>query len=98
MVKQDWLVWINKQKRKRCKIFVGCGGLSLTLSTSRNLKIKVSRNNSKDVYENDKGQAALKVSVDAGTEFKGSYSTLFQKKIEIYKTYREKKSAFAEKK
>ena len=37
--------------------------------------------------------------VDAGTEFKGSYSTLFQKKeIEIYKIYSERKSAFAGKK
>ena len=39
-----------------------------------------------------------KVWVDAGTEFKGSFSTLCQKNdIEVYKTFSEKKSAFAEK-
>ena len=38
-----------------------------------------------------------KVWVDAGTEFKGSFSTLCQKnEIEVYKTFSEKKSAFAE--
>ena len=36
--------------------------------------------------------------VDAGTEFKGPFSTLCQKnEIEVYKTFSEKKSAFAEK-
>ena len=35
--------------------------------------------------------------VDAGTEFKGSFSTMCQKnEIEVYKTFSEKKSAFAE--
>ena len=38
-----------------------------------------------------------KVWVDAGTEFKGSFSTLCQKnEIEVFKTFSEKKSAFAE--
>ena len=38
-----------------------------------------------------------KVWVDAGTEFKGSFSTLCQKNdIEVYKTFSEEKSAFAE--
>ena len=40
-----------------------------------------------------------KVWVDAGTELKGSFSTLCQKnKIEVYKTFSEKKSTFAERK
>ena len=40
-----------------------------------------------------------KVWVDAGTEFKGSFSTLCQKnEIEVYKTFSEKKSAFAQRK
>ena len=40
-----------------------------------------------------------KVWVDAGTKFKGSSSTLCEKnEIEVYKTFSEKKSAFAEKK
>ena len=39
-----------------------------------------------------------KVWIDAGTEFKGSFSTLCLKnEIEVYKTFSEKKSAFAEK-
>ena len=38
-----------------------------------------------------------KVWLDAGTEIKGSFSTLCQKnEIEVYKTFSEKKSAFAE--
>ena len=38
-----------------------------------------------------------KVWVDAGTDFKGSFSNLCKKKdIEVYKTFSEKKSAFAE--
>ena len=36
-----------------------------------------------------------KVWVDAGTEFKGSFSTQ-KNEIEVYKTFSEKKSAFAE--
>ena len=40
-----------------------------------------------------------KVWLDAGTEFKGSFSTLCRKnEIEVYKTLSEKKSAFAERK
>ena len=40
-----------------------------------------------------------KLCVDAGTEFKGSFSTLWRKnEIEIYKIFSEKKSAFAERK
>ena len=44
-----------------------------------------------------KSKRPKKVWVDAGTEFKGSFSTLCQKiEIEVYKTFSEKKSAFAE--
>ena len=44
-----------------------------------------------------KSKRPKKVWVDAGTEFKGSFSTLCQKKeIEVYKTFSEKKSALAE--
>ena len=44
-----------------------------------------------------KNKQPKKVWVDAGTEFKGSFSTLCQKNdIEVYKTFSEKKSAFAE--
>ena len=44
-----------------------------------------------------KNKQPEKVWVDAGTEFKGSFQTLCKnKKIEIYKTSSEKKSAFAE--
>ena len=44
-----------------------------------------------------KSKRPKKVWVDAGTEFKGSFSTLCQKKeIEVYETFSEKKSAFAE--
>ena len=44
-----------------------------------------------------KNKQPKKVWVAAGTEFKGSFSTLRQKyKIEVYKTFSEKKSAFAE--
>ena len=51
-----------------------------------------------DAFKNMiKNKQPKKVWVDAGTEFKGSFSTLFQKKdIEVYKTFSEKKSAFAE--
>ena len=42
-----------------------------------------------------KSKRPKKVWVDAGTEFKGSFSTLCQKnEIEVYKTFSEKKSAF----
>ena len=44
-----------------------------------------------------KSKRPKKVWVDAGTEFKGSFSTLCQKnEIEVYKTFSGKKSAFAE--
>ena len=44
-----------------------------------------------------KNNRPKKVWVDVGTEFKGSFSTLCQKsEIEVYKTFSEKKSAFAE--
>ena len=44
-----------------------------------------------------KNKQPKKLWLDAGTEFKGSLSTLCHKKyIEIYKTFSEKKSAFAE--
>ena len=44
-----------------------------------------------------KSKRPKNVWVDAGTEFKGSFSTLCQKnEIEVYKTLSEKKSAFAE--
>ena len=44
-----------------------------------------------------KNKQYKKVWVDAGTVFKGSFSTLCQKKaIEVHKTFSEKKSAFSE--
>ena len=44
-----------------------------------------------------KNKQPQKVWVDAGSEFKGSFKTLCEKKqIQIYKTFSEKKSAFAE--
>ena len=44
-----------------------------------------------------KNRQPKKLWVDAGTEFKGSFSNLCRKKdIEVYKTFSEKKSAFAE--
>ena len=44
-----------------------------------------------------KNKQPKKVWVDAGTEFKSSFSTLCQRKyIEIYKVFSEKKSAFVE--
>ena len=44
-----------------------------------------------------KNKRPKKVWVDAGTEFKGSFSALCQKNdIEVYKFFSEKKSAFAE--
>ena len=44
-----------------------------------------------------KGKQPKKLWVDAGAEFKGSFSTLCQKnEIEVYKVFSEKKSAFAE--
>ena len=61
------------------------------------LKSKYATTNADLFRKMTKSKRPKKVWVDAGTEFKGSFSTLCQKnEIEVYKTFREKKSAFAE--
>ena len=59
---QIWSLYLGcmvilAEEKKRRKTLAGCGGLSLTLSLSRTLKIKESHNNSRCVLENDKEQA-----------------------------------------
>ena len=78
---------------------VGCGWLFLTLSSSRTIEIKLRHNNSRRVRENDKEQATQNVRVDAGTEFKGSFSGLCDKyEIECYQNFSNKRNGICRKK
>ena len=62
------------------------------------LKSKYARTTADAFKKMVKNKQTNKVWVDAGTEFKGSFSTICQKiEIEVYKTFSEKKLAFAEK-
>ena len=77
-------------------MFVGCCGLSFALRVEP-LKSKYATTTADAFNKMMKNKQPKKVWVDAGTEFKGSFSNFGQKKdIEIYKTFSEKKSAFAE--
>ena len=60
------------------------------------LKSKVCHNNCRSVHQMIKTEKPKKVWVDKGTEFKGSFKTLCEKKgIKTYTTESGKKSAFA---
>ena len=72
--------------------------MHVPLSSRAAIEIKVCHNNCRSVQSTDKDrETEKKVWVDKGTEFKGSFKTLCEKKgIKTYTTESEKKSAFAE--
>ena len=82
---------------KNIKSF-GCSGLQVPLFTCTTTEIKVCYLNCGSIQTNVKNKTAKKKFwVDKGTEFKGTFKTLCEKKsIETYILEIEKKSAFAE--